>query len=61
MTDKLMKHYSGFKNNLQSGIDYYKELASSISFSLQEEKNAFLNELDAAIKEITLLKTGVAG
>lgn len=49
LLDRTAKYFEDFKHNLHTGIEYYQELAEQFS---QEQKEKFLNDLDALFEEI---------
>jgi len=49
LLDRTAKYFEDFKQNLNTGIEYYQELAEQFS---QEQKEKFLNDLDALFEEI---------
>ena len=44
-TDKQIKYFDTFKNNLMNGIEYYRELTSNIRIKYQNIKTDITKEL----------------
>lgn len=57
LLDRTAKRYTDFKENLRSGIDYYRELAEEFS---QEQKKKFLHDLDALLEDLEKIVTNPA-
>lgn len=49
LLDRTAKYFEDFKQNLNSGIEYYQDLAEQFS---SEQKEKFLRDLDALFEEI---------
>ena len=52
MVERTSKYFQGFKENLESGVEYYRQLADEFA---DEQKERFLRELDALMEEIESL------
>jgi hypothetical protein len=56
MTEKQEKYFLNFSQNLQNGIAYYNKLFSSLNDKFQDTKSTILNDLDAGLKALHLIK-----
>jgi hypothetical protein len=45
-TEKQQEYFTSFKDNLQKGIQYYKDLFSNVKLSFQEKKSRLLSQLE---------------
>ncbi len=52
LIERTSKYFQGFRENLESGVEYYRRLADEFS---AEQKERFLSELDALLEEIEKL------
>jgi len=52
---RTSKYFLEFKENLESGVEYYRRLADSACGEADEQKERFLRELDALMEEIESL------
>ncbi|MBW8051834.1 MAG: hypothetical protein FVQ77_16150 [Cytophagales bacterium] len=55
LTDKQVKHFSLFKDNLLEGIEYYRKLFSGVVKESQDIKNKIASELEELEKKIRIL------
>ncbi len=56
LLDKTNKYFNDFRQNLQSGIDHYYEIAEQFN---QAQQVKFKNDLDNLLKEIEMINFGV--
>jgi hypothetical protein len=56
LTDKQKEYFQTFKNNMNEGIEYYKELFNSAKIKLEDFKTGVAIELDVLEKKLNLLE-----
>jgi len=56
-TDKQKEYFQTFKNNVNEGIEYYKQLLNSAKVKLEDFKTGVAIELDVLEKKLNLLES----
>lgn len=52
LNEKQLRYYDEFKNNLESGLEFYKIIANDIFVNSREQMNVFLNQIELMLKEL---------
>lgn len=55
MSEKQLRYYDEFKNNLENGLEFYKIIANDLFVNSKEQLSVFLNQIELMIKELRLI------